>query len=174
MALHQPQSVALSPTGAARGTLFCRRHPTSHCIHCRRQWASLMWDNKAMSDGVRLDQYLDYACLIKTRSQAKTAIELGRVQVNGQRVKPSHEVHAGDTIMLEQEYHQRIVKVVGVLDRHVAKAQARASYEDLTPQPSEEVMEQRKLDRRLKEMWTPTTKPDKGDRRKLRRIKGGG
>jgi len=82
--------------------------------------------------------------------------------VNGQRVKPSHVMHAGDTIMLEQEYHQRIVKVVAVLDRHVAKAQARASYEDLTPQPSEEVMEQRKLDRRLKEMWTPDTKPGRG------------
>jgi len=130
--------------------------------------------NRAMSDGVRLDQYLDCACLMKTRSQAKTAIELGRVLVNGQRVKPSHLVHAGDSISIEHDYHKRILKVAKILDKHVAKVEARTSYEDLTPQPSEEVLEQRKLDRRLKQMWTPDTKPDKADRRRLRRIKGGG
>ena len=127
-----------------------------------------------MSDKVRLDQYLDFACLMKTRSRAKTAIELGRALVNGQRVKPSHPVHEGDTLSIEHDYHQRILKVVKVLERRVARAEARTSYEDLTPQPSEEVRERRKLDRMFKEMWTPDAKPDKADRRKLRRIKGGG
>lgn len=127
-----------------------------------------------MPDSVRLDQYLDFACLMKTRSQAKTAIELGRVKVNGQRVKPSHLVREGETITLEDDYHERIIKVVNALDRHVPKPQARAAYEDLTPPPSGERLEQQRLDRQLREMWTPQTKPDKGDRRKLRRIKGGG
>jgi ribosome-associated heat shock protein Hsp15 len=127
-----------------------------------------------MSDSVRLDQFLDFACLMKTRSQAKTAIELGRIQLNGQRVKPSHPVREGETITIEHDYHQRILKVVKVLDRHVPKQEARACYEDLTPPPSEEKREKQKLDRMFKEMWTPEGKPDKADRRKLRRIKGGG
>lgn len=121
---------------------------------------------------VRLDSYLDFACLFKTRSQAKKALELGRVLVNGQRAKGSSIVKPGDTLTLQQEYGQRIVKVLAVLDRNVPKAQARESYEDLTPPPTEETLEHRKMDRMLKQMWTPGTKPEKGDRKKLRRLKG--
>jgi ribosome-associated heat shock protein Hsp15 len=121
---------------------------------------------------VRLDSFLDFACLFKTRSQAKRALELGRVLVNGQRAKGSSPIHPGDTLTLQQEYGQRIVKVVAVLDRHVPKAKAREAYEDLTPPPSEETLEHRKMDRMLKKMWTPEGRPEKGDRRKLRKIKG--
>jgi ribosome-associated heat shock protein Hsp15 len=121
---------------------------------------------------VRLDSYLDFACLFKTRSQAKKALELGRVLVNGQRAKGSNTVKPGDTLTLQQEYGQRIVKVLTVLDRNVPKAQARESYQDLTPPPPEEVLEHRKLDRMLRQMGTPPMRPAKGDRRKLRRLKG--
>lgn len=121
---------------------------------------------------IRLDSYLDFACLFKTRSQAKRALELGRVLVNGQRAKGSSPVKAGDTLTLQQEYGQRIVRVVAVLDRHVPKAKARESYEDLTPPPSEETLEHRKMDKMFRQMWTPEGRPDKGDRRKLRRLKG--
>ena len=121
---------------------------------------------------VRLDSYLDFSCLFKTRSQAKKALELGRVLVNGQRAKGSAPVKPGDTLTLQQEYGQRIVKVLAVLDRNVPKAQARESYEDLTPSPSEETLEHRKMDRMLRQMGTPEGRPEKGDRRKLRRLKG--
>ena len=40
----------------------------------------------------RLDQWLDVACLFKTRSEAQKACKLGKVIVNGQTAKPHRPV----------------------------------------------------------------------------------
>jgi ribosome-associated heat shock protein Hsp15 len=47
---------------------------------------------------VRLDQWLWAARFFKTRSLAKQAIETGRVDIDGQRAKPSRAVRAGDRL----------------------------------------------------------------------------
>ena len=47
---------------------------------------------------VRLDQWLWAARFFKTRSLAKQAIETGRVEIDGQRAKPSRAVRAGDRL----------------------------------------------------------------------------
>ena len=49
-------------------------------------------------DQVRIDRWLWAARLFKTRSSASEAVLGGRVHLNGERVKPSKLVRAGDTI----------------------------------------------------------------------------
>lgn len=51
---------------------------------------------------MRLDVLLFELRLFKSRSQATTAIQDGRVLLNGARTKPSHEGRAGDRVTLEE------------------------------------------------------------------------
>ena len=49
---------------------------------------------------VRLDLWLWAARFYKTRSLAKQAIETGKVDVGGQRAKPSRTVRVGDAMRI--------------------------------------------------------------------------
>ena len=124
---------------------------------------------------VRLDVWLDVACLFKTRSEAQKACKGGKVDVNGQAAKPHRGVRPGDEIVISrsQGRKQRIV-VRQLTGQHVPKAQARALYEDLTPQPTPEEIEMRRIERRARAAMRATTgAPDKRQRRQLRRLKEG-
>jgi ribosome-associated heat shock protein Hsp15 len=124
----------------------------------------------------RLDVWLDIACLFKTRSEAQKACRGGKVDLNGQAAKPHREIQPGDLIEITRPLGRRQrVKVLGVADRHIPKAEARALYEDITPPPSPE--EQALLDlMRLagpRRPRGPITAPDRDERRRLRRMKEG-
>src|SRR3990170_4643898 len=49
---------------------------------------------------VRIDKWLWAARFYKTRSLAARAVEGGKVQVNGERVKPSRELKPGDAVVI--------------------------------------------------------------------------
>ena len=122
---------------------------------------------------LRLDVWLDVACLFKTRSDAQSACKNGKLSVNGQVAKPDRRLRPGDDIEIGRPFgrKQRVV-VRGFADRHVPKAEARALYEDLTPPPTPEEIETRRLERMYRAAATPPRAPDKRQRRALRRIKG--
>jgi ribosome-associated heat shock protein Hsp15 len=128
-------------------------------------------------DSVRLDVWLDVACLFKTRSEAQRACKGGKVDVNGQAAKPHRDVRPGDEIVISRPFgrRQRIV-VRGLHDKHIAKAEARALYEDLTPPPSPEEVELRRMARLARPFpRSASAGPlDKRERRRLRRMKEGG
>jgi ribosome-associated heat shock protein Hsp15 len=130
-----------------------------------------------VDDSVRLDIWLDVACLFRTRSEAQKACRTGKVDVNGQTAKQNRLVRRGDELTIGRPFgrKQRLI-VRGVAERHVAKADARQLYEDLTPKPTAEEIEARKLERMYRAAVTPPRAPDKRDRRTLRKIKerGGG
>ena len=88
---------------------------------------------------LRLDVWLDVACLFKTRSEAQQACKGGKVDVNGQAAKPHREVKPGDVIEITRPLgrRQRVV-VRAMAEQHIAKADARMLYEDTTPPPSPE------------------------------------
>jgi ribosome-associated heat shock protein Hsp15 len=123
---------------------------------------------------LRLDLWLDVACLFRTRSEAQKACKIGRVDVNGQTAKPHREIRPGDEIVISRPMGRRQTVVVRRLaDRHIPKAEARELYEDRTPRPTEEEIEMRRLTR-LARAFTPSpVAPDKRERRRLRRIKEG-
>jgi ribosome-associated heat shock protein Hsp15 len=125
-----------------------------------------------MSDSVRLDIWLDIACLFKTRSEAQKACRTGKIEVNGQPAKPNRLVRAGDRLTVARGFgRKQQLEVRSVADRHIAKADARALYEDLTPKPTPEEIELRRVERMYRAAVTPPRAPDKRDRRALRKIK---
>jgi ribosome-associated heat shock protein Hsp15 len=131
-----------------------------------------------MSDqeDVRLDVWLDVACLFKTRSQAQQACKRGRIEVNGQRGKPHRLVRPGDEIRISVPGgSRRILEIVDIESTHVPRSRARELYVDHTPPPSREELELRRLQR----LASPPRRtrgmgaPKKQERRRLRRIKEG-
>jgi ribosome-associated heat shock protein Hsp15 len=126
---------------------------------------------------VRLDVWLDVACLFKTRSEAQTAVKGGKVDVNGQASKAHRLMKEGDIVEITRMAgrRQRVI-VRGLADQHVPKAEARALYEDVTPPPSPE--EQAMLDLiRLAGPRRPHTlagAPDRREKRRIRRLKESG
>ncbi len=120
----------------------------------------------------RLDVWLDVACLYRTRSEAQKACKSGKVDVNGQPAKPNRKMRVGDALELSRPFgRKQQVKILGLADRHIAKAEARALYEDLTPAPTVEEIEMRRMERMFRAA-TPKKSPDKRDRHALRRLRG--
>ena len=123
---------------------------------------------------LRVDIWLDVACLFKTRSEAQRACQGGKVEVGGQRAKPNRELRIGDRLTLSRPFgHKQQIIVRGLMDRHIPKADARALYEDVTPPPSPEEQAIRDLIRQTRQFPSPVA-PDKRARRVLRRIKESG
>ena len=126
---------------------------------------------------IRLDVWLDVACLFKTRSEAQKACKGGKVSLNNHGAKPHREVKTGDVIEITRPLgrRQRVV-VTGLAEQHIPKADAKKLYEDTTPPPSPE--EKALLD--LMRLAGPRRRPallgapDKRERRRLRREKEGG
>jgi ribosome-associated heat shock protein Hsp15 len=125
-----------------------------------------------MQDAVRLDVWLDVACLFRTRSEAQKACRSGRVDVNSQTAKPHRMVRTGDEIHISRPHgRKQRVMVRTLVDRHVAKAEARNLYEDLTPPPTAEEIEARRLERLFRAATTPPRAPERRARRAIRALK---
>jgi len=85
---------------------------------------------------MRIDKWLWAVRLYKTRSLAAGACRNGDVLVNGQRVKPSRDVHAGETLTAKTGSILRKVKVIASPSSRVGAKMVPEFLEDLTP-PSE-------------------------------------
>ena len=122
---------------------------------------------------VRLDVWLDVACVYKTRSEAQKACRGGKVIANGQPAKANRRLHVGDEIEISRPLgRKQRLKVVALADRHIAKVDARALYDDLTPPPTAEEIEMRRQNRIFHAAMTPPHSPDKRQRRALRKMRG--
>ena len=126
-----------------------------------------------MNDTVRLDVWLDVACLFKTRSEAKRACEGGKVEVNAEHAKPHRAVREGDRIRITRPFgrHQDIVVRIAI-DQHVKKAEARVLYDDVTPKPTAEEIEMRRMERVYRAATQAAGTPDRRRRREIRKAKG--
>ena len=122
---------------------------------------------------VRLDVWLDVACLYRTRSEAQKACQGGKVEVNGQRCKAHRPLRVGDELSLSRPFgRKQTVTVLGLAERHISKAEARLLYNDTTPPLSEEEKEMRRIERVYRASMQRTHVPDKRERRALRKLRG--
>jgi ribosome-associated heat shock protein Hsp15 len=96
---------------------------------------------------VRIDKWLWAARFFKTRGAATEAVLGGRVHVNGERVKPSKAVRAGDTVEVTIGTVRRAVAVIEVAERRGPASVAAALYAETAE--SLAAREQHALERRL-------------------------
>ena len=125
---------------------------------------------------IRLDVWLDVACLFATRSEAQRACRGGKVDVNGRRAKPHRTVQAGDRLAITRPPgRKQIVAVRALADRHVPRATARTLYEDVTPPLTEAERERFRLGggpgAPSRAAGAGGKAPDARERRALRRLK---
>lgn len=122
---------------------------------------------------VRLDVWLDIACLFRTRSEAQKACKGGKVEVAGVSAKPHRLIRMGDRIRITRPFGRKQDVIVRALaEHHLPKAQARELYEDTTPPPSPEEIDMRRADRAYRAAAMAAGTPDRRERRRLRRLKG--
>ncbi len=123
---------------------------------------------------MRLDVWLDVTCLFKTRSEAKKACEGGKVHINGQAARPHRDLKVGDELDITRPAGRRQkIAVRGLAEQHMKKADAKLLYEDLTPKPSPEEVELRRMMRLSAPFVRPASAgaPDRRERRAIRRFK---
>ncbi len=83
----------------------------------------------------RLDAWTWAVRLFPTRSAATAAVKAGHVKVNTASAKPAQAVKVGDTIRIRDTRGERIVKVLGLIDKRVGAPVAVTLYDDMTPPP---------------------------------------
>jgi ribosome-associated heat shock protein Hsp15 len=84
--------------------------------------------------GQRLDKWLWFVRVIKSRTQAAGLVTDGKVRVNRQRVeKPSQTVRHGDVVTVSVRGRVRVLKVLAAGERRGPASEARALFEELTP-----------------------------------------
>jgi ribosome-associated heat shock protein Hsp15 len=119
--------------------------------------------------GQRLDRWLWFARVFKSRSLATRAIAGGGIRVTraglSQRIeKPAFAVRMRDVVTLKRGDEVCVLEVVALGSRRGPASEAQTLYRDLSP-PRSEAEERMKAPR-------PPTKPGKKDRRALDRLKG--
>ena len=122
-------------------------------------------------DRVRLDKWLWAARFFKTRAMAADAIDGGKVDVNGAKVKRAKTVQAGDQVIVRQPPFEHVVIVHGVSERRGPASVAATLYEET----AESKAKREKLALQIRSMpgddWD-TGRPTKRDRRDINRFRG--
>ena len=120
---------------------------------------------------VRLDKWLWAARFFKTRSLAATAIETGKVEVNGERAKRAKQLQVGDAVSIRLGPFAHHVDVLGLSERRGPASEAAKLYVE-TP----EGLKARELLRAQMKAAAPafgydSGKPTKKDRRALQKLR---
>ena len=127
----------------------------------------------AHNNPVRVDKWLWAARFFKTRSMAAKAVKGGKVHVNGNRAKASTGVKIDDRLEITKGETAFEVDVRALSEQRGPAAQAVQLYEE-TP-ASREHREAQAGERRAARMTMPrpSLRPDKKQRREIRRFKQG-
>ncbi|ELI6448693.1 ribosome-associated heat shock protein Hsp15 [Photobacterium damselae] len=125
----------------------------------------------SVEDAVRLDKWLWAARFYKTRSIARSMIEGGKVQYNGQRSKPSKIVEVGAEIKLRQGNDEKTVTIKKISAARRGAPEAQTLYQE-----TDSSIEQRERNAQLRKLNalgspSPEKRPDKKQRRDIIKFK---
>lgn len=122
------------------------------------------------SNSVRLDLWLWAARFFKTRALAKHAIDTGKVEIGGQRAKPSRGVRVGDALQVARLEERFEIEVLALSDVRGPASVAQTLYRE--SESSRLAREQARAQRAAERAGyhPPDTKPDKRARRLIRAL----
>ncbi len=88
--------------------------------------------------GIRIDRFLFFVRLAKSRTLAQAIVAEGRVRIDGRRaLKPSDEVREGATVTLPLSGEVRVIRVLALPVRRGPASEARSCYEVIDePRPA--------------------------------------
>jgi ribosome-associated heat shock protein Hsp15 len=125
-------------------------------------------------NSVRIDTWLWAARFFKTRTLAKRACELGRVESNGQPTKPARDVRVGDMLKITNEAGDFQVEVLLVSATRGPASVAQTLYRETEASRAsrQKLSDERRAMRQFETL--PQGRPSKRDRRHIIRFRGRG
>jgi len=114
----------------------------------------------------RIDKYLWAVRLYKTRTDATDAVKSGRITINGHSVKPSYEVHIGDTISKKVPPIVYSFKILDIITNRQPAKNVPLYIQDVTPASELEKLEMLRMER-FAVRDRGTGRPTKQDRRRI-------
>ena len=82
---------------------------------------------------MRLDKFLKVTRLAKRRSEAKEALDAGRIECGGRMLKASHEVRAGEELLIHYATRDVLVRVEAVPETSGPRVKPESMYTILSP-----------------------------------------
>lgn len=129
-----------------------------------------MTDGDQSGGKVRIDKWLWAARFFKTRTLAKTAIEGGKVQLEGQRVKVSREISPGDMLRIRQGWDEREIVVKATSEQRRSAPIAQTLYEE-TEESTLRRARAAEARKAAGSLARPSQKPGKHERKALERLR---
>jgi ribosome-associated heat shock protein Hsp15 len=123
---------------------------------------------------VRIDKWLWAARFFKTRALAGKACDIGRIQANSLKAKPSREVHVSDMLQIENEGGLFQVEVLKLSQMRGPAAVAQTLYRETeaSREARLKLIEERKAMQQYAPL--PEHRPSKRDRRRIIQFRGRG
>jgi ribosome-associated heat shock protein Hsp15 len=119
---------------------------------------------------VRLDVWLWAARFFRTRALAKHAIETGKVDVGGQRAKPSRSLRIGDALVVARGEERFELEVLALSDTRGPAVVAQALYRETEASQLARAQARERRAAARNGFRPPETKPDKRARRLIRAL----
>jgi len=121
--------------------------------------------------GVRMDKWLWAARFFKTRTLARRACDIGRIECNGQRAKAAREVRAGDLLQVKNEGGDFEAEVLALSEMRGPAAVAQTLYRETeaSRESRRKLAEERKAAPHFEALREG--RPSKRDRRKIDRLR---
>jgi len=128
-------------------------------------------NERASVEKLRIDKWLWAARFFKTRSLAKSAIEGGKVQLDGQRVKVSREISVGDRLRIRQGWDEKEVIVRDLSDQRRGAPEAAKLYEETEESQARRASEAEARKAAGGMIERPARRPSKRERRQIHRFR---
>ena len=128
-----------------------------------------MTDSAAQSK-LRIDKWLWYARVLKTRTLAASCVKSGKVRVNQEKISsPSRGVSPGDVLTITLERQIKVLEIVAPGTRRGPASEAQLLYNDLSPAPARRDPLSRPAKQAVREEGAG--RPTKKERRELSRFR---
>jgi ribosome-associated heat shock protein Hsp15 len=122
-------------------------------------------------DQLRLDKWLWFARVVKSRTLAATLVEEGKVRLNRERTtKPSQTVRIGDVLTISVGPRVRILEVAAIGSRRGPASEAQTLYIDRAPPPPPATTAATSTPPSHGERESGAGRPTKRDRRLIARL----